>query len=587
MSAAKPGQRVVDIAPPALLEDKAFCTELSALAAERDISLEVAQEEVERCIKELAIEPRDRYLNWSARLARFMYSRSYDTELDVDREALDRLQQLAGNRPLVFLWSHKSHLDSFVFLRAIYDGNFRPQPLSFAGINMSFAGFGTLARNAGAIFLRRSFKGADIYKLVFRHYVRYLVAKRAPLSWSIEGTRSRTGKLMPPKPGLLQWVLEALEANGDDSALFVPVSITFDQIAEMDDYIAINRGEPKRKESLGWFLGYIFGMQNSAGKIHVRFGEPVSLQDPGEVPAALLQTSSDAKQAHTLQLALEVSRRMEHSTLVTPQSLVCLALLASEAKPLPLPQLQQRLMHLQRAVARAGLPCAAGLENALDTGLPEILDSLADSALLVDHGDQTWSVNPAKSLGASYYRNTISHFFLYRTLGELALAVTAHSGDSVNRESVGEAVLRWREILKFEYVFMERDESIAQALAHLDYTYPDWEQLLADGQSPFVDREPVYGRGILLSVLEAYRLFTDSYLAATSAAGAEVSPAKQALEYAARIGGPLQSAVSLPLMENAQRLCSNLKLLEPGEAGLNDLRSELGHALKAIQAYQK
>jgi glycerol-3-phosphate O-acyltransferase len=81
---------------------------------------------------------------------------------------------------------------------------------------------------------------------------------------------------MPPKPGLLQWVVQALQEQDCDDALLVPVSISFDQIAQMDDYIAINRGEPKRKESLAWFLGYIFGMGKSVGSIHVRFAEPLT-----------------------------------------------------------------------------------------------------------------------------------------------------------------------------------------------------------------------------------------------------------------------------------------------------------------------
>ena len=564
-------QRVVNINRPPLLEDEAFCAELKQLASELDIPAETARAEAESCIEELAIEPRDRYLNWSARLARFMYSRSYDPVLDVDREALAKLQEQAKRRPLVFLWSHKSHLDSFVFLRAIYDGEFRPRPLSFAGINMAFAGFGTLARNAGAIFMRRTFKGADIYKLVFRHYVRYLVAQRAPLSWSIEGTRSRTGKLMPPKPGLMQWVLDALEANGDDSALFVPVSISFEQIAEMDDYIAINRGQSKRKESLGWFLGYIFGMQESAGRIHVRFGDPVSLQDPGEVPAALLQTSADPKQARTLKLALEVSRRIEHSTLVTPQSLVCLALLASEGSALSQEQLQHRLDWLRREVSHADLPCAANLEESLGTGLPGVLNNLAGNGLLQEQDG--WRINPAKSLGASYYRNTISHYFLYAALGELALADMADTpGDY--RDAIAEAILRWRGVLKFEYVFVGRETSVHLALAHIDRSYPDWEQLLAQGQSAFGKDEPVFARGILVSVLEAYRLFAGNIGEAQSSDNAP----REALERAVQLGGPLQSAASLPLMENAQRLFASL------QENPDDLQAALATALQSLQA---
>lgn len=578
MRATKPARRVVDISHPPLLEDEAFCTELEQLARTLDISNEAAREEAGKCIEELAIEPQDRYLNWTARLARFMYSRSYEPQLDVDREALNRLQSLAKARPLVFLWSHKSHLDSFVFLRAIYDSKFRPQPLSFAGINMSFAGFGTLARNAGAIFLRRSFKEADIYKLVFRHYVRYLVANRAPLSWSIEGTRSRTGKLMPPKPGLLQWVLEALEANSDDSALFVPVSITFDQIAEMDDYIAINRGEAKRKESLGWFLGYIFGMQKSVGKIHVRFGEPVSLHEPGDVPTALLHTS---EQARTLRLALEVSRRIEHNTLVTPQSLVCLALLASEGTPVSKQDLQQRLGRLQEDVAYAELPREPLLNETLSGRLPEILASFADNGL-VKETDSGWLINPEKALGASYYRNTISHYFLYAALGELALMQTSRSINAeVNRQAVADRVLHWRNLLKFEYVLVDRETSTALALRHLDRNWADWETRLANKTSPFGDGEPLYARGILKSVLEAYRLFINSLLAGIgNDEGDKLS--LQALEHTLRQTGSLQSAVSLPLMENAERLCTHMGILEGTAYQLEALQTEFKGALEAI-----
>ena len=126
-------------------------------------------------------------------------------------------------------------------------------------------------------------------------------------------------------------------------------------------------------------LGYIFGMQNSVGRIHVRFGEPVTLQDSAEVPAALQQTSTDEQQARTLQLALEVSRRIEHATLVTPQSLVCLALLASEGETVDVNTLQARLTRLLNDVISLNLPREATLGDALSNGLAATLQGLADS----------------------------------------------------------------------------------------------------------------------------------------------------------------------------------------------------------------
>jgi len=189
-------------------------------------------------------------------MARFIYTRSYEAQLDINLDAVEELRELSRDHLLLFLWSHKSHMDSFVFLLSLYEQKFRPLPLIFAGINMNFLGFGALARRVGAIFLRRTFHEDPVYKLVFRRYIDYLISHKAPLSWSIEGTRSRTGKLSPPKLGILNWVVESCHREDIKDVLLVPVSIAFDRIAEIDDYVAIQTGQPKRKESLRWFIDY-------------------------------------------------------------------------------------------------------------------------------------------------------------------------------------------------------------------------------------------------------------------------------------------------------------------------------------------
>lgn len=588
MAPNKSRHRVVDIAVPALLEDPTFQQDLTAMAERLDISFEAACSEVNASLEELAIVPQDLYLSWSARLARFMYSRSYAAKLDVDTQALRKLKEQAKSRPLVFLWSHKSHLDSFVFLRAIYDGGFTPQPLSFAGANMNFAGFGTLARNAGAIFLRRSFKGAEIYKLVFKYYVRYLVEKRAPLSWSIEGTRSRTGKLMPPKPGLLQWVLDAMRETGSEDALLVPVSISFDQIAEMDDYVAINRGQPKRKESLGWFLGYIFGMQKPAGKIHVRFGEPVGLSDTGAVPDVLIRNSSDPRQAETMRLALEVSRRIEHATLVTPHSLVSLAMLATEESALSEATLAQRIARIFEGVEHRDLPREKSLSTQLQSALPSILHSLSDSGVLEKTADGSWQVDPNNALAASYYRNTISHFFLYPALGELALVELHHQKTmpADARAELQAAVLRWRSLLKFEFVFLGREESCAEALTHLDRAFPDWEKKLQVNESPFGEVTPIYATGILNSPITAYckAVETIPQLSNRTTAG-ELS--RQCLNRFT--DDMIPSSRSLPLLENCLRLLQHEALWNEADGILGDwlvLKRQLQLGQDALSSLQ-
>ena len=230
-----------------LLEEPTFRQELAAVAAATGKSEEQALQQARKCLQEMAAMPAESALKPAARLARFIYTRSYERELDINQEALDRLRELSRDHLLLFLWSHKSHMDSFVFLLSLYDNGFKPLPLTFAGINMNFLGFGALARRVGAIFLRRSFQDDEIYKLVFRHYIDYLITNRIPLTWSIEGTRSRTGKLSPPRLGILNWVLEACERSDMHDVKVVPVSIAFDRIAEIEDYVSLQRGMPKRK----------------------------------------------------------------------------------------------------------------------------------------------------------------------------------------------------------------------------------------------------------------------------------------------------------------------------------------------------
>jgi glycerol-3-phosphate O-acyltransferase len=206
-----------------ILQAPGFTAELHAAATASGKSLDQAQKYAHKCLREIEATPRESWMKPVSKLARFIYTRSYEAELDINVEAVEQLRELSRDKLLLFLWSHKSHMDSFVFLLSLYENNFRPLPLVFAGINMNFLGFGAMARRVGAIFLRRSFQEDPMYKLVFRHYIDFLIRNRVPLTWSIEGTRSRTGKLSPPKLGILSWVLEACEREGMSDVLLVPV----------------------------------------------------------------------------------------------------------------------------------------------------------------------------------------------------------------------------------------------------------------------------------------------------------------------------------------------------------------------------
>ena len=153
-----------------------------------------------------------------------------------------------------------------------------PIPHIFAGINMAFLGVGDIGRKAGVIFIRRSFKDNVIYKAALRHFISSRVKEKAHFMWAIEGTRSRTGKLVWPKMGILKYIVEA-EKQSKDEVKYVPVSVVYDLIPDVEDMTNEGRGKDKKPENLLWFLNYIRKLGDNFGKISIRFGDPIKMND--------------------------------------------------------------------------------------------------------------------------------------------------------------------------------------------------------------------------------------------------------------------------------------------------------------------
>ena len=217
-----------------------------------------------RYMKEMIAQPNSFFIDWMAKVTRFIVSRSYGSEIVCNPDDLERTRQILRDYPAALLWTHKSHIDGMALLKVLYENDL-PAPHAFGGINMAFAGLGLLGRRSGIIYIRRTFNDNPVYKLVFRHYLGYLMEKRFPFSWAFEGTRSRTGKLMPPRYGLIKYVLQAAHATRASDLHFIPVSISYDLIGDVSDYAREQAGLKKTPESLRWFLGYIAKMRCNPG----------------------------------------------------------------------------------------------------------------------------------------------------------------------------------------------------------------------------------------------------------------------------------------------------------------------------------
>jgi len=585
--------RVAMIDEREVFRDERFRTALRHLANEQRRDFAEVVHYAHQCMDELAVQPGDRYLGWTAALARFMYTRSFDQEFDVNSDALEELRELARSRPIVFLWSHKSHLDGFVFMRTLYDAGFRPHPLTFAGVNMNFMGFGALVRHSGAIFLRRSFKGDGVYKLVLKYFIDYLARQRVPLSWSIEGTRSRTGKLLPPKLGLIRWVMDAYKRASIDDVLFVPVAISFDQIPEMDDYIAMQHGLTKRKESLKWFIDYIAGMKSNYGKVYVRFAQPIAISDLAPLPDVLPDVDEDDSQIR--KLAFEICNRIEHVIPITLTDLVTLVLLAANGRALDAEQIWRQARDIVELIERRGLPTAEDLRVRDFDELRRKLQSLTDTLLLQCYAGgaaPVYVISPGRQLAAAYYRNTIVHYFLSSAMAEVALSVTRCDP---RIESFETALMQLRDLLKFEFAFKAKDDFCSDAVEFLDHRYPGWRS--CGGALP-PGTQPLFGQGLLRSFIEAYWILA-RLLVSSGWRRVSVDNESTLIEACLARGEEMllrreistETALSQPLFETALRLAKHRQLLD-GDAetlaqGRTAFAAELDRVLDAINRLQQ
>ena len=191
--------------------------------------------EAERDLKEIASRFDPAFVGVMRGLLAWMFGRLYRS-VEVDEEGLARVKRAAAGAPIVLCPSHKSHIDYLVLSFLLYEHGMTP-PHVAAGINLSFWPFGAIARRGGAFFIRRKVKGDRIYTAVLRAYVKHLLRDRFPQEFYIEGGRSRTGKLLPPKTGLVSMEVDAWLDGAADDVVFVPVAIDYEKLIEASSYV--------------------------------------------------------------------------------------------------------------------------------------------------------------------------------------------------------------------------------------------------------------------------------------------------------------------------------------------------------------
>jgi glycerol-3-phosphate O-acyltransferase len=522
---------------------------------------------------------------WSRRLIdvlptiwRLILQRGFDPQIDYDETQVERMRAALARLPGIFLWSHRSNLDNLVLTAAMQEQGLPPAHV-FGGVNLAFGPMGAILRRTGVIFIRRSTGDDPLYRYVLREYVGYVLEKRFNLSWSIEGTRSRTGKMLPPRLGLLSYAADAYLRRRVDDILLLPVSISFDQLHEISEYADYARGGVKKPEGFSWLYGFIKAQgARHYGKIYVRFGEPVSLSSFLGPPGGPVALDPAAERLALQKTAFEVAWRINQGMPVTATAIISTILLAPRGTALTFDEIRLALTDALSYLDSRTVPQTASA-RALSAAEPvrATLDALVAGGLVTLVGDgrePVWLIDPEHQLAATFYRNSAIHFLLDTALCELA--VLRARDDSTDPVGAFWAEIAWlRDLLKFEFYFREREEHRRQVRAEMDRHDPAWEERLRSGPAAadelLAAMRPLVSQVIVRPFVEAYRLVGDVLasedVTADLADDAEVTRRALGLgqQYVAQDRLRSSESVSVLLFATALQLARNRGLFDPGE----------------------
>ncbi len=380
--------------------------------------------------------------------------------IEVDEPGIERLRELAKEGTIVFLPSHKSHMDYLALAWVLYRHKL-PLPLIAAGDNLNFFPVGPIFRRAGAFFIRRSFSGDRLYAAVVDAYVRRLIKEGSALEFFLEGGRSRTGKLLSPKVGLLSIVVDAALGVPTRTTWFCPVSIGYERFIEEKAFVAEVSGGEKEKEDVRGLVKAIDVMVGRYGRLSVQFGKAMTLADilrevdPKASPDDLATMTPPRRRAVITRLAWRVMHEINAVTAVTPGSLVATALLAHDRRGIAEDDLFDACDRLARTLLRAGarFSPSLGALGQQKSGVREALELFARAGHVKAHrvgGDLIYVVPPEARMSLDLAKNVIMHFFVARAL--IATALLA-PGAPLKADTVRERVLALSRLFKHEFTF--------------------------------------------------------------------------------------------------------------------------------------
>lgn len=590
--ARKPADRVRE----EVLRSPKLKAAMEAIAKHGEKNIETLTAEARSILRAMQTEPDPPTLRGLTIAADALVDRVY-SGIDVDEEGIDRLREAAKRGSVVLLPSHKSHVD-YLLMSFVLRRHGLQLPVVAAGDNLAFFPVGPLFRRAGAFFIRRSFKGDRLYPAVVDAYMRRLLRDGWVIEFFLEGGRSRTGKLLPPKLGLLNMIVDAALLLEGRRVSFVPVSIGYERMMEEGSYARELSGEAKQAESASELLKVTRALREKYGRANVQIGAVIDLGEqsarvgisPGDPVSPAKRRSLVTKLAH------HVMSEINRVTAVTPGSLVATALLTHRRRGLAHTDLVEQCGRLFSLVQSLGARTTPSLDGG-PAGMREqaIRDAIAvyvRGGLVRQHvpgdtltgkarkrsalyagTDVIYLVPDEKRILLDFSKNSIVHLFVDRALISVALlsapAPSARRGESGSLapgaplKLLAERVQALSRLFKLEFMF-RADAPFQQIFQETAGAMAASGELVLSGEAVGFGpgHDGMDGRGwiafyasVVRSFLEGYRVAARTARVLSRGALAEKDLTARALRVGEQmfLGGEIErsEAVSRSIFENA------------------------------------
>lgn len=424
-------------------------------------SPEVAKAKAQKYIEEIAADYSSTLIRYADRLLTKVWNKVYN---GINVHHADKVRELARNgHEIVYVPCHRSHMDYLLLTYVIYNEGLMT-PYIAAGINLNFWPVGGAFRKGGAFFIRRTFGGNKLYTAVFREYLEQLFKRGYSVKYYAEGGRSRTGRLLPPKTGMLAMTVQALVKGVNRPISIVPVYIGYEHVMEVGTYLKELKGNKKQKESFTQIFSAIRNLKNY-GHGYLNFGNPINLSQYLDEVSPDWRDDRESVQEGTKpswltptvnQLGVDILQRINGAAAINGMTLSALCLLCAKKHTLSREELlfsMQTFIDMQRNSPYSNdvtLP-----EQDAETLLEETM-KLGKFTVHDDKFGQVFSLDRRIAITLTYYRNNILHMFAIPSL--IAAIVIGKHG--CERSELTSLVSRLYPLLKRElFMYLSNDEA--------------------------------------------------------------------------------------------------------------------------------